>query len=275
MNHHRCNVECRAGERADVRRHPHRRRLEPDADQLHAVVRFDQHVREVRLRRNAEHPNLGHAECFKHALSDLRGRFRPLAARHAPRNVTLRRLQAGETLAVRIDRAADQRGRGTAGCERPQCHDQVFEDHDRFARRHADGPAESVVDPGFRRTGDHKVVLIRIAKDVLHALQPGEVLHRFVRIAARIARLANGPLEPDERDLTHVRSRGEIGGCLGPGVGEPHRVQAAGRIGMRGDAEHALGVDGDAEIRKLNGYVLRRRRFCCGKVQQRRPHGKV
>ena len=46
----------------DVAGQPHRRLFQADADQLHAIVGFDHHLGEVRLRRNAADGDHLHAE---------------------------------------------------------------------------------------------------------------------------------------------------------------------------------------------------------------------
>ena len=54
----------------DVALEPHRRLLQADADQLHAVVGFDHHLGEVRVRRDAADRDHLHAELVAQLFDD-------------------------------------------------------------------------------------------------------------------------------------------------------------------------------------------------------------
>ena len=68
-------LQCVAGDLGrvgpgDVAREPHRRLLQADADQLHAVVGFDHDLGEVRLGRNAADRDHLHAEPIAQVFDD-------------------------------------------------------------------------------------------------------------------------------------------------------------------------------------------------------------
>ena len=157
---------------------PHRRLLQADADQLHAIVGFDHHLGEVRVGGNAADGDHLHAELVAELLDD---ELFLIGARQPRAHLVQELVHPREAFFGRIDRAVDERIllAATRG-KRPQGDDQVLQLDHRPARIDAQHATRRRFAPGLGRAGDHDVARLRIAEHVLHARQSGEILHHVV-----------------------------------------------------------------------------------------------
>jgi len=224
--------------------HLHRRRFEADADQLHAVVGLDEHLREVGGRRDAVDSHHLRAERLPHANDDLLSAAR---LRIDPTDLFEVGLHRGQPLLLRIDRAADRAVGGMPRRKRAERCNEIFEQNDRAARLCADGAATGVGHPGLGGARDHDLTalgaLARIDKDILHAGDSGELRELLGDAPARRGRLRDLRFEPGERDHAQLRTLLQVAFQLRHG-----RLAPGGEFAVDHDlrAEHAIGIDHDA-----------------------------
>jgi hypothetical protein len=223
----------------DPHRHLHRGPLQADADELHAVVGFDEHLGEVAPRGHALHGHRLGPERLAHASHDLVGA--PLRIHLADRAEVVLHLR--EALLRRIDRTAHEPILRLAWRKAPQGRRQILEQQRGAAGLGAHHAAGGIGDPGLRRAGDHDltraVALGRIDEHVLDAGQAGELRHvvgHVPRAAGRSRRLEprEGYLAERHRFLQIARQRLHGGlSLLGgeAGIGDAARPQ------------HPFGVD--------------------------------
>jgi hypothetical protein len=159
----------------DPRLHRHRRPLQPDADQFHAVVGLDQHLGEVRGRRHTLH---AHGLRPERLLEPLHDRIDPRLRVHSA-GLGEELLHRGQALGSRVDRAAQDRilrmARGKAADRRRQ----ILEQHGGAAALHAQHPPRGIRDPRLSGAGEHDLTGCsldgRVDEDVLDAGQAREL----------------------------------------------------------------------------------------------------
>ncbi len=226
----------------DIADHPHGGFFQPDADQLHAIVAFEQHLGEMRVGRDAADANVLHAEVRPQAIDDHLGVGRRDLRTHAAQKL----LHAGQALGGRVDRTEDHRRFAFAGGKRSQGHDQILQLQDGASGIDAADAARGIGSPTFGRACQHDVFGLRIVEHVAQLREAGEKLHLFAGRTAHVEPSTDGRLETIERDFAKLTGLGHLGVQMRLGFGDAFAGQHAPRIGEVLQSQDTFGVDNHA-----------------------------
>ena len=164
-----------------------------------------------------------------------------------PADVLDKRLELGEPLLTRIDRAADRRARRFTWLKNPHRGDEILEEHRRAARLDPHHAAGGVGDPALGRTGDDDfprlAILGRIDKHILHAGEAGEPGDIVGDVAAFGRSVGHFGLQPRQRHLAERRTLADVAGKFGIGSDSP--LPGEPRVGDEARPQDSLGIDHD------------------------------